>query len=50
LEEEINRKIFKMNESTSKNNGSTIEPLKIIILGDSAVGKSKLLERFLINS
>jgi GTPase SAR1 family protein len=29
---------------------ATSEPLKIIVLGDSAVGKSKLLERFLVNS
>ncbi|CAF3570322.1 unnamed protein product [Rotaria socialis] len=39
-----------MSEPTTKNNSSTTGPLKIIVLGDSAVGKSKLLERFLINS
>ena len=32
--------------SSTKNNDS----LKIIVLGDSAVGKSKLLERFLLNN
>ncbi|CAF2140639.1 unnamed protein product [Rotaria magnacalcarata] len=39
-----------MNEPTTKANSSTTDSLKIIVLGDSAVGKSKLLERFLINS
>jgi len=28
----------------------TTDSLKIIVLGDSAVGKSKLLERFLLNN
>ncbi|CAF0815627.1 unnamed protein product [Rotaria sp. Silwood1] len=36
--------------STSNNNASNPNSLKIIVLGDSAVGKSKLLERFLVNS
>lgn len=40
-----------MSESTTKVSTSVApEPLKIIVLGDSAVGKSKLLERFLVNS
>lgn len=39
-----------MSETATKTNASTNEPIKIIVLGDSAVGKSKLLERFLINS
>ncbi|CAF4601566.1 unnamed protein product, partial [Rotaria sp. Silwood2] len=36
--------------STSSSNTSNNNSLKIIVLGDSAVGKSKLLERFLVNS
>lgn len=39
-----------VSSSTSSNNTKTAECLKIIVLGDSAVGKSKLLERFLVNS
>ena len=31
-------------------NDKSTECLKVIVLGDSAVGKSKLLERFLVNS
>lgn len=46
---------FQMSESVSLSSTSTESTksgdcLKIIVLGDSAVGKSKLLERFLINS
>jgi GTPase SAR1 family protein len=36
--------------STSNSTTKTTDCLKIIVLGDSAVGKSKLLERFLVNS
>jgi GTPase SAR1 family protein len=39
-----------MSESTLDNSTKATEQLKIIVLGDSAVGKSKLLERFLVNS
>ncbi len=42
-----------MSESVSSNSTSstkTTDCIKIIVLGDSAVGKSKLLERFLVKS
>ena len=39
-----------MSETAAQDEINLGEPVKIIVLGDSAVGKSKLLERFLINS
>jgi len=44
----------KKEDSEGKESGKTIDSdvdpdLKIILLGDSAVGKSKLIERYLMN-